>query len=80
MDLEARKIMFVQEFLRLENEKVINGLEKMLRRKKNKLFEERLAPMSLQQFNAEIDAALTDSENNRVIKTDELVAKVQKWS
>jgi len=29
MGLKARKIAFVQEFLRLENEDIISGLEKL---------------------------------------------------
>jgi len=80
MDLEARKINFVQEFLRIENEKIINGLEKLLRKSKSELFEENLSPMSLEQFHAEIDKALDDSENDRMIKASDLKAKVKKWS
>ena len=80
MDLEARKINFVQEFLRIENEKIINGLEKLLRKSKSELFEENLSPMSLEQFHAEIDKALDDSENDRMIKASDLNAKVKKWS
>ena len=80
MDLEARKINFVQEFLRIENEKIINGLEKLLRKSKSELFEENLSPMSLEQFHAEIDKALDDSENDRMIKASDLKAKVEKWS
>jgi hypothetical protein len=33
MDLETRKISFVLEFLRLQNEEIISGLEKLLRKK-----------------------------------------------
>jgi len=80
MDLEARKINFVQEFLRIENEKIINGLEKLLRKSKSELFEDNLSPMSLEQFHAEIDKALDDSENDRMIKASDLKAKVEKWS
>jgi len=80
MDLKARKINFVQEFLRIENEKIINALEKVLRKSKSELFEHNLAPMSIEQFNAEIDKALDDSENERMITTTDLKAKINKWS
>lgn len=36
--------------------------------------------MDLKQFNFEIDQALDDSENDRVIKAIDLMAKVEKWS
>ena len=80
MDLEARKISFVQEFLRLKNEDIINSLEEMLHERKAELIEKEMKPMSAQQFNKEIDMALDDSRNNRLTKASVLKSKVQKWS
>ena len=80
MDLETRKISFVQEFLRLQNEEIISGLEKMLYKRKAELIENSLKPMSMEQFNNEIDQALDDSKNGRVIKATDLKDKIQKWS
>jgi hypothetical protein len=80
MDLETRKITFVQEFLRLQNEEIISGLEKLLRKKKMDLFEKKLTPMSVEQFNKEIDQAMDDSENGRIISAKELKKKMRKWS
>ena len=77
MDLQARKITFVQEFLRLQNEGIISGLENMLRKKKSEMYEKGLNPMSLEQFHNEIDQALEDSENDRVTKAADLKAKYQ---
>jgi hypothetical protein len=78
-DIQARKITFVQEFLRLQNEDIISGLEKMLKKYKAELYESKLDPMTLEQFNREIDEALNDSKYNRVIKADELKSKFEKW-
>lgn len=78
MDLQARKISFVQEFLRLKNEKIISGLESMLKKKKSEIYENELKPMSLDNFNKEINQALEDSENNRVIKATDLKSKFKK--
>ena len=80
MDLEAKKISFVQEFLRLQNEEIINALEKMLHKRKAELLEKEMKPMSMQQFNKEIDQALDDSKNGRLTKASDLKSKVQKWS
>ena len=80
MDLETRKITFVQEFLRLQNEEIVIGLEKLLRKKKKDLFEKKLTPMSVDQFNREIDQAMDDSENGRIISAKELKKKMHKWS
>lgn len=80
MNLEARKISLVQEFLRIDNEKIISALEKFIHKNKSEIFEQNLNPMSLEQFNIEIDKALEDEKNNRVISVKDLKQKIQKWS
>jgi hypothetical protein len=72
MDLQARKITFVQEFLRLENEEIVNGLEDLLRKKKAEHYEQELNPMSARQFNDEIDQAIHDSDADRITSAKEL--------
>jgi hypothetical protein len=42
MNLEARKIVFVQEFLQIENEEIILALEKFLTKRKAELVDENL--------------------------------------
>ncbi len=79
MDLEERKISFVQEFLRLQNEEIVSGLENFLRKRKAEMIEEDLKPMSVEEFNKEIDQAIDDSKNNRITKATDLKLKVQKW-
>lgn len=80
MDLETRKISFVQEFLRLQNEEIVSGLEKLLRKGKAELIEQNLKPMSMEQYNADIDQAMDDSENGRMIKATDLKNKITKWN
>lgn len=80
MNLEARKISFVQEFLRLQNEEIVSGLENLLRKRKAEMIEKNLKPMTMEQYNAEIDQAMEDSKNGRMIKAIDLKAKIQKWS
>jgi len=80
MNLEARKISFVQEFLRLDNERIIDTLEKLLQKNKSEAFEQNLKPMSLKQFNDEINLSLNDEENDRLIEANDLKNEIQKWS
>lgn len=80
MDLEARKISFVQEFLRLQNEEIVIGLEKLLRERKAELIEKSFEPMTAEQYDAEIDQAMEDSINGRMTKAADLKSKIQKWS
>jgi len=78
MDLQARKISFVQEFLRLKNEDIISSLEHMLKKRKTEFYENELKPIDHDEFNQEIDQALEDSENDRVIKATDLKSKFKK--
>ena len=79
MSLEARKIQFVQEFLRLKSEEIISGLENILKKRKAELYEKNLKPMSIEQFNADIDKSLEDSKNERVVSSKDLKAEIKKW-
>ncbi|RRO26141.1 hypothetical protein [Flavobacteriaceae bacterium 14752] len=80
MNLETRKISFIQEFLRLQNEEIVSGLEKFMHQRKAELIDEDIKPMTMEQYNAEIDQAMEDSKNGRMIKATDLKAKIQKWN
>lgn len=80
MNLEARKISFIQEFLRIDNEKIISALENFLHKNKSEIFEQNLKSMSLEEFNKEIDQALDDEKNNRITSAKDLKKQIQKWS
>jgi hypothetical protein len=79
MDLQSRKIGFVQEFLKLQSEEVISQLEKILRKETKTSFDEELKPMSVQELNDRIDKSMEDSKNGRLIKASDLKAKIDKW-
>ena len=79
MNLEARKLSLIQKFLRINNEKVISALESFLHKNNSEVFEQNLKPMSLDQLNKEIDQALDDEKNNRLISAKDLKNQIQKW-
>lgn len=79
MNLEARKILIVQEFLRLDNEKIITAVESLLHESKSEIYEQSLKPMSMEQYNNEVDKALEDEKNNRLINVKDLKQKVKGW-
>ncbi len=77
MNLDTRKLSFIQEFLLIQNKDLVIEMEQLLMKRKLELLEKGLIPMSTIQFNDEIDLALEDSENDKVIKATELK---EKWS
>ena len=79
MDIQARKISLIQEFLRINSEVLINKLDKFLHDEKKKIYEEELKPMSLNKFNEMIDIAEDDSANDRIIEAKNLKKDIEKW-
>lgn len=79
MNIEARKILLVQEFLRLDNEKIITAIESLLHKSKSDVFEQNLKPMSVEQLNVEIDKALNDEKHERLTSAHDLRQKIKGW-
>jgi hypothetical protein len=78
MDLDTRKIIFIQDFLKLESEKAISQFEKLLQ-KETKVNSE-ITPMSTLDFQRRIEKSLKDSKNGRLTESDQLISEIEKWS
>jgi len=76
MDLQSRKIEFIQEFLKLQSEEAIAGFEKLLRKEK-KSSDQDFTPMSVEELNKRIDQSENDFKNNRFKTHSEIIAKYQ---
>jgi hypothetical protein len=79
MDIQTRKLNFVQEFLRLRNIKLIEKLEKILLEDKAKDYEANLKSISLDNFNKMIDKSVEDAKLGNVVNARELKESVKKW-
>lgn len=76
MDLQTRKIEFVQEFLKIQSEEVISQLENLLNSNKKDVDEDNFfKPMSIEEFNNRIDQSEDDFKNDRYKSTSELLEK-----
>jgi hypothetical protein len=77
MNLEARKIEFIKEFLKLQSEEAVSRLEKILRKEKNASDERVFEPMTQEELNKRIDKSESDFRNNRFKNSSELLAKYE---
>lgn len=77
MDLQTRKIEFVQEFLKIQSEEVISQLENLLksRNKKNEDENEFFSPFSIEEFNRRIDQSEDDFKKGKYKTTSQLLEK-----
>ena len=80
MNIEARKISFIQEFLNIQNEEIISLFEKLLKKEGKKISSNKLQPLTLNEFNKRIDRSLEDSKEGRLTESRELKSEIEKWS
>jgi hypothetical protein len=80
MDIRTKKIHFVQEFLRLRDENLIDKFIDLLRTERKKDFDRDLKPLTQKEFNDLIDNAESDSENGRLTSAQDLKKEIDSWS
>lgn len=78
MDINLEKIKLAQEIFNIKDENLFLALKNFYQKLKNN--DEDLQPMSLEQFYAEIEESLQDSENNRVHTNAEVKNMIKKWA
>jgi hypothetical protein len=78
MDLQTRKLNFIQDFLKLESEKAMSNLEKRLQQETQSNSE--LKPMTMKEFQKRIDQSTEDSKNDRLTENSKLISEIEKWS
>lgn len=78
MDLQTRKLNFIQDFLKLESEKTIAQFEKLLRNAVVKDLE--MSSMTVTEFHKRIDQSLEDGKDGKVTDANDLLIEIEKWS
>lgn len=80
MDLQSRKLSFIQEILRIQNEDIISGLEALLKKKKSEMYDEPLKPMFLDTLLHDVQLSRDDASNDRIISAKDLQEEIKTWS
>ncbi len=79
MDLQTRKLDFIQDFLKYANNSILDKFEALLKQEREKEFEQEIKPMTLKQYEQRIDKALNDVEHNRVKSARALKNEIATW-
>ncbi len=80
MDLEARKITFLDKFMSLQNSDIVSQFENLLLKLKRSDSNDKFEPMSKDELNKRIDKSMNDSKNGRLTETSVLKAEIKTWS
>lgn len=79
MNIQAKKLLLIEEFLHISDERLIAKLESFIRQESKETRERELGPMSLNEFHEMIGQAKQDSDFGRFISHQELKKKVKTW-
>lgn len=79
MNLQIRKITFVQEFLSIESEELISRFEKLLIAKNTPKNNSIYHPMTVEELNKRIDQSEQDSINGSLTESKDLLKEIEKW-
>jgi hypothetical protein len=79
MDLQARKLNLIEEFIQISDENLIAKLENLIRIEKDVLNSREFSQMSMPEFHQMIDKAIVDKNEGRVISHNELKRKIESW-
>jgi hypothetical protein len=80
MDLEARKITFLDKFMSLQNSDIVSQFENLLLKLKRSDSNDKFEPMSKDELNKRIEKSMDDSKNGRLTETSVLKAEIKTWS
>ena len=75
MDIQSRKIEFVQEFLKIQREDVVMQFEKLLKKEMKAESKKTSTPMSVAELNNRIDQSESDFKKGRYKTSSEIIAK-----
>ena len=79
MDIQTRKIHFIQDFLKYANDNMLTRFEEMLKQERKNAFENEIKPMTLKEYEQRMERAVEDVKNNRVKSARNLKNEIVTW-
>ena len=75
MDIQSRKIEFIQEFLKIQSEDVLAQFERLMKKEQVPETKKLFRPMSVSELNERIDKSENDFKKGKYKTSAELTAK-----
>lgn len=79
MSIQTKKLHFIQEILKLRDERLIDKLYELFNAEIKRSTEGNMSPLTIDELNLMIDKAESDVENGKVVSADELLKSIQQW-
>lgn len=79
MDIQTRKIEFIQEFLKIQSEDLVLRLDKFLKKETSKVEVNQLKPFTVKELQNRISKSMKDSKAGKLTVSNELLSEVKQW-
>ena len=79
MDLQKRKLHFIQDFLKYANNNLLDKFEEILRSEREKAFEKEIKPLTISQYEQRITKAVDDVKNNKAKTAQVMKKEIETW-
>jgi hypothetical protein len=79
MDLQERKLEFIEEYIRLSDEKIIDKLEKVLRSEKKRSVKSEIKSLTQAEMDNMIEESEEDIRLGNIISHDAVKLEVLSW-
>jgi hypothetical protein len=79
MNIQSRKIQFIQEFLKYTDESALAKFEELLMQEKAKALEKEIYPMTLNDYEQRIAKSFNDVKNNKVKNARSMKNEIATW-
>jgi hypothetical protein len=80
MDIQSRKLQFIQDFLRYADDSIVEKFEMLLESLRKTECEKSISKITIEQYEARINKAFDDVKNNRIKSTEDLQNDILTWS
>ncbi len=78
MDIQSRKLAFIQSFLNLKSEEVIAQFEKLMKKATNIDEENQFSPFTVEEINERVSRSEDDFKNKKFKTTSEILSKYER--
>jgi hypothetical protein len=72
LDLQSKKLQFIEEYLRLTDEEIIEKLSQLLKTERQKLMQAKLRPMTADELTQKLERSEKDIQEERLHTQEEV--------
>jgi hypothetical protein len=79
MDIQTKKLKLIEDFLRINDEKLLDKLDLLIKEESALVNSSNLNPMTQNEFHQMVHEAIEDYEKGHIVTQEELEKEVLSW-